>query len=142
MRKTNLILSVILIAVCGLFYLMISQLPSEASLYPLFVTTLFLILSLILLFKTYFNKEDGEETTFKGIELKQLLFVIVTCGLYVILINITGYVLATILYVLITLIGLRVDKRNSIFISIGFCLFVYVVFKVLLNVPLPKGIII
>lgn len=142
MRKLNLILSIVLIAISGLVYLMISQLPREASLYPIFVTTLFLLLSIILLFKTYFKKEDEETTVFKSIELKQIVFVLIASGLYIALINIIGYVVSTALYVLSILIGLKLDKKKSIFISFGFCIFVYVLFKVLLKVPLPRGIII
>ncbi|MGN9165842.1 tripartite tricarboxylate transporter TctB family protein [Tissierellaceae bacterium HCP3S3_D8] len=143
MRKLNLILSVILISISGLVYLMISQLPSEASLYPIFVNTIFSILSIILLFKTYFNNQTNrEESNFINIELKQLLFVLAISGLYVALINIIGYVVSTALYVLIILLGLKVDRIKSSFISFGFCLFVYILFKILLRVPLPKGIII
>lgn len=142
MRKVNLILSATLIVASGLIYYMISQLPREAVLYPIFVTTLFLILSMVLLYKSYFDKEKEEESSFKNLEFKQLLFVLISSGLYIVLINIMGYIFATFVYVLITLFGLKIKKINSLIISIGFCLFVYVVFKVFLNVPLPKGIII
>lgn len=142
MRRINLILSTTLIVIAGIIYYMISQLPSEATLYPIFVTSLFFILSIMLLIVTYFNKDDKEESSFKDIEVKQLLFILITSGLYVALINILGYIVATFLYILVTLLGLRIKKINSIIISIGFCLFIYVVFKVFLKVPLPKGIII
>lgn len=142
MRRLNIILSIVLLLISGSFYFMIFQLPNEANLYPIFVVTVLLILSLILFFKTYFNKEDEESSAFKNIELKQIIFVLITSGLYIAFINLIGYVVSTVLYVLVALIGLKVDKKNSIFISLGFCLFVYVLFKVLLKVPLPKGFII
>ncbi|HEY4543412.1 MAG TPA: tripartite tricarboxylate transporter TctB family protein [Tissierellaceae bacterium] len=143
MRKLDLILSAILIAFSGIVYLMISQLPKEASLYPIFVTTLLLVLSVIQLFKTYRNKEEeNEKSPFDGIEKKQMLFVLIASGIYVALINILGYIGSTALYVAAILIGLKTDKKKSVIISIGFCIFIYVLFKILLQVPLPKGLII
>ncbi len=142
MRKINLILSIIMLIVSGVFYIMIAQLPKEASLYPILVTTILLVLSLILLIKSYFQKEDEELTAFKNIKIKQLLFVLVVNGVYVFLINLIGYVVSTALYILVALIGLKVDRKKSFLISSGVCLFVYVLFKVLLKVPLPKGFII
>lgn len=142
MRKANLMLSGALIVFSGFVYYMISKLPKEAALYPLFVTSLFFILSIMLLYKSYVDKDNKEESSFKNLEFKQLLFVLISSGLYVALINVLGYILATFAYVLVTLFGLRIKKINSLLISLGFCLFVYVVFKIFLNVPLPKGIII
>lgn len=143
MRKLDLILSAILIAFSGIVYLMISQLPKEASLYPIFVTTLLLVLSVIQLFKTYRNKEEeNEKSPFDGIEKKQMLFVLIASGIYVALINILGYIGSTALYVAAILIGLKTEKKKSVIISIGFCIFIYVLFKILLQVPLPKGLII
>ncbi len=143
MRKLDLILSAILIAFSGIVYLMISQLPKEASLYPIFVTTLLLVLSVIQLFKTYRNKEEeNEKSPFDGIEKKQMLFVLIASGIYVALINVLGYIGSTALYVAAILIGLKTEKKKSVIISIGFCIFIYVLFKILLQVPLPKGLII
>lgn len=142
MKKLDLILGLILIAICGVFYFMISKLPSSATLYPIFVTTLLLVLTLIHIFITSFKKEDEECTAFKDLELKQLLFVLGTSGLYIVLINIAGYITSTFIYVLTVLFGLKVSKKSSILISIGFSAFIYVLFKTLLRVPLPRGFII
>lgn len=142
MRKLDLILGFILVAICGVFYFMISRLPSKATLYPLFVTTILLILTLIHIAITYFKKADSEANVFKDLELKQLLFVLGASGLYVGLINIIGYVISTIIYIVAVLFGLNVKKSNSVFISVGFSIIVYVVFKILLKVPLPRGFII
>lgn len=142
MRKLDLILGFILVAICGVFYFMISRLPSKATLYPLFVTTILLLLTLIHIAITYFKKTDSEANVFKDLELKQLLFVLGASGLYVGLINIIGYVISTIIYIVAVLFGLNVKKSNSVFISVGFSIIVYVVFKILLKVPLPRGFII
>lgn len=142
MRKVDLLLGFILVAISGIFYFMISKLPSKATLYPIFVTSLLLFLTLIHLAITYFNKTDEESNAFKGLELKQLLFVLGTSGLYVAMITLVGYITSTIIYILATLLGLKVSKKNSALISVGFAAFIYVLFKILLKVPLPKGFII
>lgn len=143
MRRLNIILSIVLLLVCVFFYFMIFQLPEDVTVYPIFVVTVLTILTLILLFKTYFNKEEDKETNvFENIKIKQMLFVLITSGIYVALINFIGYIVSTVLYVLTALIGLKVGKKSSVFITCGFCLFLYIVFKILLKVPLPKGFII
>lgn len=142
MKKIDLLLGLILVAICGMFYFMISKLPSKATLYPIFVTSLLLFLTIIHLIITYNKKDDKESTAFKDIELKQLLFVLGASGLYVAMINIIGYITSTVIYILATLLGLKVSKKSSIIISVGFAAFIYVLFKVLLRVPLPKGFII
>lgn len=142
MRKMDLILGVIMIAISGTFYFMISKLPKNATLYPIFVTTLLLFLTLIHLFLTYRKKDDNESNVFKDLELKQLLFVLGTSGLYVFMINIAGYITSTFIYVLGVLFGLKVNKKVSLLVSIGFSAFIYILFKILLRVPLPRGFII
>lgn len=142
MRKVDLLLGFILLAICGVFYFMISRLPEKAILYPIFVTSLLLFLTIIHLLITYFKKSDEESTAFKDLEIKQLFFVLGLSGLYVAMINIVGYITSTLLYVLATLFGLKVKKSVSVAISIGFAIFIYVLFKILLRVPLPKGFLI
>lgn len=142
MRKLNFILDFVLLGVCGMFYYMTSQLTEKASVYPTFVISLLLILTVIHLISTLINKEDNEESAFKGIELKQLLTVIVVSGVYVFLINILGYVTSTFAYIATLLILLKLKKPNSILISLGFSIVIYVLFKIILKVPLPRGFII
>lgn len=142
MRKQDLFLGYILVAICGVFYFMISRLPERATIYPLFVTTLLLLLTLIHLFITYKSKNREESNVFKGIYLKQLLFVLGFSGLYIGMINILGYVTSTVIYILISLIFLKTDKLKSIFLSAGTAGFIFLLFKIILRVPLPKGFLI
>lgn len=142
MKKVDLILGYLLVAISGFFFFMISKLPEKAILYPIFVTSILLFLSIIHLIITYSKKSDEEATEFKNLEIKQLLFITVLSGLYVALIKVTGYVTSTLLYVLISLLGLKINKKSAIIISIGFVILIYILFKIVLRVPLPKGFII
>lgn len=142
MRRLELILSITMILLASFFYYLTFQLPEKAMIYPLFVITLLMMLSLIQLFIAYFKKTDQVSTAFKGIKWKQLLFVLTTSGLYVILINILGYITSTFIYVLVILLGLKTSKKLSVGVSVGFVVVLYLLFKLALNVPLPKGFII
>lgn len=142
MKKMDLILGYILVAVSILFFYMTSQLPSDARIYPMFVIGLLLLLSIIHLIITYRKKDDEKSTMFDGLVLNQLLFVVGVSGLYVAAISIVGYITSTIAYVTSILFGLKVNKKTSLLISFGTALFIYITFKVLLRVPLPKGFII
>ena len=73
---------------------------------------------------------------------KQLGFVLITSGIYVVLINILGYISSTFIYVLVVLIGLKTSRKLSVLVSIGFVVVMYFLFKEALNVPLPKGFLI
>lgn len=142
MKKMDLILGYILVAVSIVFFYMTSQLPSDARIYPMFVIGLLLLLSIIHLIITYRKKDDEKSTMFDGLVLNQLLFVVGVSGLYVVAISIVGYITSTIAYVTSILFGLKVNKKTSLLISLGTALFIYITFKVLLRVPLPKGLII
>lgn len=142
MKKVDLSLSAILLVVCGIFYFMISKLPKEASMYPIFVTTILAVLTLIQGVQSYVKKDDEGKNPFNNIEWKQLLFVVVACAIYIALINLIGYFVASAVYVLTVLVGLKVNRKQSVIVSLGFCIFIFVVFKVMLKVPLPKGFII
>lgn len=142
-KKKNLVLGLLLILICLIFYLMIFQLRSDVRLYPLFTTTILLAFSIGLLVQNHFSKvEEEEEEDKEEVDIKQLLFVIVTSGVYVALMNIVGYVVSTLVYLLVMLFGLKLEKKKAILIGVGFTIFIYVLFKVALKVPLPKGFII
>lgn len=142
MKKVDLILGYFLLALCGIFYFMISKLPEKAILYPIFVTTLLLFLTIIHLAITYLKKSHDEKSGFENLEIRQLFFILGLSGLYVGLIKVVGYVTSTIFYVLVSLLGLKVNKKVSIAVSIGFSIIIYVLFKKFLRVPLPKGFLI
>jgi hypothetical protein len=142
MRRLELILGIVMIAVAGFFYYLTVQLPEKAMIYPLFVISLLLVLSLIQLLIAYFKKSAEESTAFKDIKWKQLIFVLLTSGVYVVLINIAGYITSTFIYVLTILLGLNTGRKISIAVSVGFVIALYLLFKMGLNVPLPKGILI
>lgn len=142
MKKMDFILGYILLAVVAFFYVLIFQLPPAAKIYPIFVNSLLLFLTLIHMLVTLRSTDSGEATGFENLEIRQLLLVLLASGLYVGLIKIIGYLVSTFIYVLSLLMGLKVNKKVSFLVSLGFSLIVYVLFKRFLRVPLPKGFLI
>ncbi|MCC5909162.1 MAG: tripartite tricarboxylate transporter TctB family protein [Clostridiaceae bacterium] len=132
----------ILLLMTGGFYYLTSQLPKDAAFYPLFITIILAALSILFLIKAYKDSNVEEKPLFKGLELKQLAFITAACGGYVALINVLGYFVATFLYFIVVLFGLKVERNKLIIISIGFCGFIFILFKLLLRVRLPEGLII
>ncbi|ABR49223.1 hypothetical protein Amet_3083 [Alkaliphilus metalliredigens QYMF] len=132
----------VLLVFTAIFYYLTSQLPKDAAFYPLFITIMLAGLSIVFLINAYRNSAVEEKPMFQGVEIKQLAFITATsCG-YVALINVLGYFVATFLYFIVVLFGLKVEKTKLLMISVGFCGFIFVLFKILLKVRLPQGLII
>lgn len=143
MKKLELLLGVILVLVSGIFYYMTFQLPEKSQIYPLFVITLLLILTLIHIVLTLKKEEDpNAKTGFEGFIPGQFFVVLIGSGLYVALINILGYFTSTVIYIISILIALRTDAKKSILISAGVTIGIYLVFKRILRVPLPTGFLV
>lgn len=143
MKKADITLGSIMIGLSLFLFYMIFNLPPKARIYPIFVTSLLLFLSIIHMAITLKKKkeEDGE-SPFTGIKKRKLIFVTVSSGLYVALMSLMGYVSSTVLYVFIVLIGFNNSKKLSGLVTIGFAAFIYILFKIVLRVPLPTGFLI
>jgi len=130
----------IMIVLCGIYFYLVSGLSPEAAMYPRFVLFLMSLLTLMFLVKAY--KEPGEsKAIFLKIEKKQFISVLVGSIVYVYFIRILGYFSATFLYFIATMIVLQVTKPKAFAVSIGFCVFIFVLFQHFLGVRLPKGFI-
>lgn len=74
--------------------------------------------------------------------MNRLLFSLGTSVIYVFVINIIGFLLATPIYLVSTMLLLGVNNKKNIAIATMISVaLIYVGFKVLLNVPVPQGII-
>lgn len=141
MKTYDSILSIFLLIFCGMYYVAINKLPEEARQYPLFIFVLLLAFTVILLITTFIKKEE-KINIFQGMQFKQFGFVLITAIVYVAMINILGFFTSTLIYLLITLLGLKVIPKYAVITSVGFCIVVYLVFVFFLRVPVPRGFII
>ncbi|MBV1820014.1 tripartite tricarboxylate transporter TctB family protein [Clostridium cochlearium] len=143
MKRDNYILVGIISLISLIFFIMNQRLPEKARVYPNFILGLMVFLIILLIIETKTNKSlQGSSNLFENFEKKQFLIVFISAVSYIVLLDIVGYFTTTVVYILSTLIMLKVDKSKSAFITIGFTAFIYVIFSMLLKVPLPKGLII
>lgn len=142
MKKYDSILSIFLLIFCGIYYLAINKLPEQAKQYPFFIFVLLLAFTVILLVTTFIKKEEEKINIFKDMQFKQFGFVLITAIAYVAIISIVGFFTSTLIYLVITLLGLKVIPKYAVITSVGFCIVVYLVFVFFLRVPVPRGFII
>lgn len=88
------------------------------------------------------SSEDSKENSgFKQLMLsrKVALFVIATI-VYLLLINILGFILDSFLYLIITMIILENrNKKVLVILPLAVCLVLYLIFYMALDIPLPLG---
>ncbi len=110
-------------------------------LFPVFIAVLLVIVSVSLFIQGRTHTSDGKQGIQKE-ELKRVAGFVALVILYYILLPILGFLITdTILLALFVIyLGLRSWWKITA-ISVGFTVTLYVVFQVLLNVRLPKGIL-
>lgn len=104
--------------------------------FPTLIGYFMLIVALFILFTTLMQKES--KVNFKNINKRKVIVVFIALVLYVALFKLIGYVLSTFFlcaYVITTL-GYK-NYKLTMLISVGVTLVVFVLFKIVLGVPLP-----
>ena len=145
MKKSDIGLVAFLYAV-GLFFLKFTfDLPEGAQAYPLFLitvllglTTLYLVVQLVKFVKTR-SLEDDFKTSFSGFKPLQFLGVFAACIAFLALIYWAGYYIAATVFLVGTMLFLRVKPLFIVLATIVMMALVYVVFSWFLKVPLPVG---
>lgn len=130
----------IMVAFSVIFFYLISGLPPEAAMYPRFVFFIMALLSLIFLIKAYRIPSESK-AIFHHVEKKQFTSVLVGSVVYVYLMQLLGYFSATFLYFVFLMWILKVQKPKLFAVSIGFCVFIFILFQRLLGVRLPTGLV-
>jgi len=130
----------IMVVLCGVFFYLVSGLSAEAAMYPRFVLLLMSLLTFMFLVKAY-KVPTESKAIFLNIERTQFIAVLIGSIAYVYFIRVLGYFSATFLYFVGTMIVLKVTKPKAFAVSIGFCVFIFVLFQHFLGVRLPKGFI-
>ena len=146
----DLIPSVFLYLLSAYFWIKSYALPIESGKFPRMVAILLTVLVTIhtiqILIKGFKEGKNAENKENHGKDdefiLNRLLFSLGTSVIYVFVINIIGFLLATPIYLVSTMLLLGVNNKKNIAIATMISVaLIYVGFKVLLNVPVPQGII-
>lgn len=141
--KENIISSVFIYLMSIYFLVKSFDLPIESAKFPRMVSILLIILTTIYVFLQSM-KNNCQESKQKGKDLviKKLIYVIITTTLYLISLGVLGYLISTPIYLAVTMILLGSKNKKTIFlVSTISVVLIYVGFKVLLNVPIPQGIL-
>ncbi|MDI7258510.1 MAG: tripartite tricarboxylate transporter TctB family protein [Thermodesulfobacteriota bacterium] len=165
MKKSNIIIGIILLALSAFYYYSTRELPPPtktenlgSAFFPILLAIVLAFLSLMLIINTFLFRSasdheeekaaiDGgerlEEDSFSA-ERISYKFLIGTMGmstLYIILLPIIGYLIVTpfFLFGLIRFLGME-RWLNNIAVSIGLTAVLYLLFARMLGVPLPGGI--
>lgn len=145
MKKSDIGLITAIYGITAFFFVLVIQYKPEVRIYPFFVmgvlctlNTVFLIKQLIAFAKAK-KVENDYKTIFKQFELKQFTVVFLLSLIYVCVIDIIGFYPASLLYLIGTLLFLKVRILSIALTLILFGSVIFTAFSKFLRVPLPSG---
>jgi ABC-type Fe3+-siderophore transport system permease subunit len=157
-RKSDIIAGISLFAFSGVLYIGAGFMPtrSEGSkilntgFYPRMLAIILAILSVILVIETIqkYKKEGDKESEVFWKNSKSFFFfatTLVLLTLFPFVMKVLGFALTSFLFIAI-MVWLLSEKNNRhplkiVLVSVGIAAIVYVVFKIILAIPFPTGIL-
>lgn len=141
---------IIMLVISATLFIKTFELIQEAALYPLILITIFAAFAVFIIingFKKLDDEKKGKEIELDNEEerihvklLKSPLITFLIIIIYGLLISMIGFFPATTLFLTAYLWSQKIrDWKAYLFMLVGFNLFIYVVFVLQLNVPLPSG---
>lgn len=145
MKKSDLIVVVMMYVVCGFFGALTTGLKPEAQTYPWFVIGILFVLTTLYVIKMAiaakkYGVESGFDEIFEGFLPKQFWPIVVMTILYVIIMYYMGFYVATVLYLVCALLYLKIPKWQILIILVVMFFLTYGAFTMFLKVKLPQGI--
>jgi putative tricarboxylic transport membrane protein len=145
MGRTNKIIAVVLFVIFAWLYYVTLDFPDVAAAYPQMLLILGMIFCFILFIQACLpHFKEKKSLIMQKKDSILLLLSMILMGVYLFAFNRLGYVVSTVLYMVTQMWMLkRTGKKwNMILIAIISIVILYGAFGVLLNVWLPKGILI
>ena len=143
----------LMIAVAAVFFNSAGDMVSSAGEFPTVLAVLVIVLAGMMLFEVAYllrrrpaaaaDRPDDvlRDSFFHGTNLSRTLLFMATIVLYVALMQPVGYFVVTPVFLFATLTYMRAAKPRTILIlSVAATLFVYGVFRLFLELPIPMGI--
>ena len=141
-KLKNVISCLFMYFVSIFFFFSSNSFPSESAAFPKVIALILMILSTILMIQT-FRKKSVKERKVEETIPKKTIFTVIVSIIYILMINIGGFLLMTPIYLFIIITGLGYrNKKIAIIISLATTIVIYSVFKIILGVPIPKGLFI
>ena len=137
-------MGIIILIFSIIYFFMGINYPQQARIFPNVLTILLLIFSIIMILQGL-NIISSPKQLKSGINKREITFlfsIAVALILYVILMNIVGFIPITIIYLISGMwyLGYREWWKN-ILISVLGVIFIYYIFTQIMYVPLPSGIV-
>lgn len=111
------------------------------AIYPIIVMSVVLICALIISVQTVKKEDPAALVNIHWDSLKPCLRLFASIAIYGILLKSLGFILCTLLFLIINMYLNGVRLRTNIIISVVLTVVLYVLFKVVLKVALPSGIL-
>ena len=146
MKKTDIGVVAFMYVVCGYFFAETLKLPADSQTYPKFtiyllfgLTTLYLI-TMVVAAKKH-GVTSGVDEVFKEFVPKQFFICLAATILYLVLIYVLGFYIATALFMIGVMMYLRVPILYTLIATAVIILLVYFAFAKFLSVRLPLGLV-
>lgn len=157
-KRSDIIAGVALFFFSGLLFIASGQMPTRENasvvlstgFYPRLLSILLAVLSVIMVVETIHKSRkhgDQQAATFWK-DLQAFLYFLLVIGimiLYPLFMQVIGFAFTSFLFIL-SLVWILTEKANRklwliLSVSVGIAVIVYVVFKLILNIPFPMGIL-
>lgn len=147
MRLYDLVFSLVLIGISLMTMVWSRDFPGgfrgsglSPKFFPQLIIVFILFLTTFVLIGTIRDtKRKSIDITINKLISPLILTVMIT--FYVILIKPLGILIDTIVFLFLSMIILKTNKRIALFLSVFVTAIVYLIFKIMLHVPLPPGIL-
>jgi len=128
--------AIILILFSGFFFYIAGAYPAEAALFPRALLAGIMLLSIVLIVRSY--QYNAYKANLSMNQKMQVVVCALAATVYVASMPYIGYYVASALFILFFAFILRFqNKVVPVVVAIAFPLIIYVVFEVLLNIPVP-----
>lgn len=146
MKKTDIGVVAFMYAVCAFFYAYSGKLTAESKTYPMFTITLLFALTTLYLIQMIisarkFGVESGADEVFAGFKPVQFIVSVVLTIVYFFMMKYLGFFTATIVFMVASLLYLKVRPVPMLISVVAMNLLIYFAFVKFLGVKLPSGLL-
>lgn len=140
-KLENIISCLFIYIISIFFFFSSSNFSSDSAAFPKAIALILIVLNTILLVQTFVKREKVKQKKEREriLPIRTIFTAILTIA-YILLVNIVGFILLTPIYIFIisSELGYR-NKAISIIVALATTFTIYLVFKVVLGVPVPNG---
>ena len=145
MKKSDIGVVIAFYAITAFFYAQTVKLKASIQTYPKFIEIVLFGLTTFYLIQMIVNaKKHGVESRnedFKDFQPAQFFGCLVFTILYLLAVNYIGFYVSTLVFLVVSLLYLKVKPLPTAIATVSILLLVYLAFTLFLKVKLPRGIL-